>query len=301
MKTITTLLSLLLSSTVFNCHAQDVRETPSDTLRYERPDEVVIAYSDSSLAVTVQGKAGNPDFVFSKSITVKTNPSTAYVTSEKDNSFDFKLPFVRHRSGSHASTDFTHFALRFGLNNSPGQPSPMHVDMGRSWEISWEMFDWYRHFNSNVSLSAGMWLTWKSLRQTGHTRFLCTDEGDILLSDYPEGADVKFSRLKTFGLSFPVLLHLNAGKWRLSMGPEVNWWTHGSLLTRYKAPDENGVMHKVKESSKSIHHNAFTVDLMAMLSYDDMGVYFKYDPCNMLPLDRGPKIRRFTVGLNLGF
>lgn len=298
MKRTTTLIALLAALTL-PAHAQDT--TRIDTLHFYHPEHVAIAYSDTSLAVSIDGLSGNPDCSFSKTLAVKPNPSTTIINSEHDDSYDFKLSFLRHRSHPNSHTEFTHFALRFGLNNTPGQPAPMHVDMGRSWEISWEMFDWYRHFNSNVSISAGMWLTWKSLRQTGHTRFLRTDEGNITLADYPEGANVKFSRLKTFGLSFPILLHLNAAKWRLSLGPEINWWTHGSILTRYKTPDENGKMQKVKEASKDIPHNAFTVDIMGMISYDDIGFYVKYDPCNMLSTERGPKLHRFTVGVNLGF
>lgn len=180
--------------------------------------------------------------------------------------------------------------------NALDAPDNMDVDMGASYELMWDNILKFSYhvvpYTTSVSLGFGM--TWRNYRMTGRTRFI--QEGDnLVLGDYPEGAEIKFSRLKVFSLTVPLMINQSLGrKVVLSVGPVINFNTHGSLKTRYTLGGE-----KVKETGKNIHQNRVTVDLMAKLRFRSIGVYAKYSPSDMLNTEFGPKFRSFSTGITL--
>ena len=129
---------------------------------------------------------------------------------------------------------------------------------------------------------------------TGRTRFI--QEGDnLVLGDYPEGAEIKFSRLKVFSLTVPLMINQSLGrKVVLSVGPVINFNTNGSSKTRYTLGGE-----KVKEKSNNIHQKSMTIDLMTKLRFKSIGMYAKYSPSDMLNTEFGPKFRSFSTGITL--
>ena len=140
----------------------------------------------------------------------------------------------------------------------------------------------------------GFGMTWRNYRMTGRTRFI-KDGDKLVLGAYPEGSDIKFSRLKVFSLTVPFMINQSLGrKVVFSVGPVVNFNTHASLKTRYTLNGE-----KVKEKNNNIHQNRMTVDLMAKLRFNSLGVYAKYSPSDMLNTDFGPKFRSFSTGITL--
>lgn len=147
-------------------------------------------------------------------------------------------------------------------------------------------------YTTSVSLGFGM--TWRNYRMTGRTRFI--QEGDnLVLGDYSEGAEIKFSRLKVFSLTVPLMINQSLGrKVVLSVGPVINFNTDGSLKTRYTLGGE-----KVKEKSNNIHQKSMTIDLMTKLRFKSIGMYAKYSPSDMLNTEFGPKFRSFSTGITL--
>ena len=143
-------------------------------------------------------------------------------------------------------------------------------------------------------LSMGFGLNWKNWRMTSRNRFI-KDNGNIVIGDYPENADIQFSRIKVFSLTVPLTYTQHIyDKIYLSVGPIININTHASIKTRYK---EDGV--KVKETDSNIHQSPITVDLMANLRFKSIGLYFKYSPNNVLDTDYAPKFKSISTGLTL--
>ena len=125
---------------------------------------------------------------------------------------------------------------------------------------------------------------------TGRTRFI--QEGDnLVLGDYPEGAEIKFSRLKVFSLTVPLMINQSLGS---ESGSQRRAGHHGSLKTRYTLGGE-----KVKEKSNNIHQKSMTIDLMTKLRFKSIGMYAKYSPSDMLNTEFGPKFRSFSTGITL--
>ena len=165
--------------------------------------------------------------------------------------------------------------------------------MGASYEISVDNLLKFRYNllpATSVSLGAGV--SWRNYRMTGHTRFV-KEGNNIVLDSYPEGADIKFSRLKIFSITVPFMVNQAIGrKAVLSLGPVVNINTYGSLKTRYVLNDE-----KIKEQSKNIRQNSATIDFMAKLRLGKIGIYAKYSPSDVLNTAFGPEFNSFSTGV----
>ena len=282
-------LSLLIGS--LGSYANTVQDT---IIVVNQAKKVTIEKKHNSMAVKVEGSAENPDYFYSQRMEVDS--TAAVIIEEKNADWDFNIPFINKNSKTKKYRgNLCVGGFGFGVVNAIETSEGMDMDMGASYEFS---LDHLLRFNYNVlpatSVSMGFGMTWRNYRMTGRTRFI--KEGDkLVLGAYPEGSDIKFSRLKVFSLAVPFMINQSLGrKVVFSVGPVVNFNTHASLKTRYTLNDE-----KVKEKNNNIHQNRMTVDLMAKLRFNSLGVYAKYSPSDMLNTDFGPKFRSFSTGITL--
>ena len=282
-------LSLLIGG--LGSYANTVQDT---IIVVNQAKKVTIEKKHNSMAVKVEGSAENPDYFYSQRMEVDS--TAAVIIEEKNADWDFNIPFINKNSKTKKYRgNLCVGGFGFGVVNAIETSEGMDMDMGASYEFS---LDHLLRFNYNVlpatSVSMGFGMTWRNYRMTGHTRFI--KEGDkLVLGAYPEGSDIKFSRLKVFSLTVPFMINQSLGrKVVFSVGPVVNFNTHASLKTRYTLNGE-----KVKEKNNNIHQNRMTVDLMAKLRFNSLGVYAKYSPSDMLNTDFGPKFRSFSTGITL--
>ena len=282
-------LSLLIGS--LGSYANTLQDT---IIVVNNAKKVTIEKKSNSMSVKVEGSAENPDYFYSQRMEVDS--TAAVITKEKNGDWDFNIPFISKNSKTkkhHGNLCVGGFG--FGVVNAMDTPEGMDVDMGASYELS---LDHLLKFNYNVlpatSVSMGFGMTWRNYRMTGRTRFIKEDD-NLILGSYPEGADIKFSRLKVFSLTFPFMINQSLGrKVVFSVGPVVNFNTHASLKTRYTLNGE-----KVKETDNNIHQNRMTIDLMAKLRFKSLGIYAKYSPSDMLNTEFGPKFRSCSAGITL--
>ena len=282
-------LSLLIGG--LGGYANTVQDT---IIVVNQAKKVTIEKKHNSMSVKVEGSAENPDYFYSQRMEVDS--TAAVIIEEKNADWVFNIPFINKNSKTKKYRgNLCVGGFGFGVVNAIETSEGMDMDMGASYEFS---LDHLLRFNYNVlpatSVSMGFGMTWRNYRMTGRTRFI--KEGDkLVLGAYPEGSDIKFSRLKVFSLTVPFMINQSLGrKVVFSVGPVVNFNTHASLKTRYTLNGE-----KVKEKNNNIHQNRMTVDLMAKLRFNSLGVYAKYSPSDMLNTDFGPKFRSFSTGITL--
>ena len=282
-------LSLLIGG--LGSYANTVQDT---IIVVNQAKKVTIEKKHNSMAVKVEGSAENPDYFYSQRMEVDS--TAAVIIEEKNADWDFNIPFINKNSKTKKYRgNLCVGGFGFGVVNAIETSEGMDMDMGASYEFS---LDHLLRFNYNVlpatSVSMGFGMTWRNYRMTGRTRFI--KEGDkLVLGAYPEGADIKFSRLKVFSLTVPFMINQSLGrKMVFSVGPVVNFNTHASLKTRYTLNGE-----KVKETDNNIHQNRMTIDLMAKLRFKSLGLYAKYSPSDMLNTEYGPKFRSFSAGITL--
>ena len=282
-------LSLLIGG--LGSYANTVQDT---IIVVNQAKKVTIEKKHNSMAVKVEGSVENPDYFYSQRMEVDS--TAAVIIEEKNADWDFNIPFINKKPKTKKYRgNLCVGGFGFGVVNAIETSEGMDMDMGASYEFS---LDHLLRFNYNVlpatSVSMGFGMTWRNYRMTGRTRFI-KDGDKLVLGAYPEGSDIKFSRLKVFSLTVPFMINQSLGrKVVFSVGPVVNFNTHASLKTRYTLNGE-----KVKEKNNNIHQNRMTVDLMAKLRFNSLGVYAKYSPSDMLNTDFGPKFRSFSTGITL--
>ena len=288
MKILIVLVMSILAGSM-SCLAQTSQDT---TIVVNNAKKITIEKSHNSMAVKVEGTADNPVFFYSQ--TMEVDSSAAVIATEKNADWDFTIPFVgkNNKSRRYYMTESL-TSIGIGMVNVVNAPDDLNVDMGASYELSVDNLLKFRYNLLPVtSVSLGAGVSWRNYRMTGHTRFV-KEGNNITLDSYPEGADIKFSRLKIFSITVPFMINQAIGrKAALSVGPVVNINTYGSLKTRYVLNDE-----KIKEQSKNIRQNSATIDFMAKLRLGEIGVYAKYSPSHVLNTAFGPEFNSFSAGV----
>lgn len=290
MKTLIVLVMGILAGSM-GCMAQTSQDT---TIVVNNAYKVTIEKTQRSLAVKVEGSAENPSYFYSHQMEVDTTASV--ITTEKNADWDFTIPFVGKKKKSRKyfiTRDIT--SISIGMVNAVKGSDPLNIDMGASYEVSVDnVVRAFYNLTPSTSVSIGAGVRWRNYRMTGNTRFV-KEGNNLVLDNYPEGADVKFSRLKTFSISVPVMLNQAINHHvAISLGTVINANTYGSLKTRYTLGDE-----KMAEKSKNIHQNRTTVDFTAILRFKQIGIYAKYSPSNVLNTEFGPKFNSYSAGISL--
>lgn len=183
-----------------------------------------------------------------------------------------------------------------GFNAAPGMPQAADLHPFSSWELWWLIADCGIYpWNSHHKFSIGFGLDWRNYRIKGDTRFIKSDNGTIGLGTYPEGASPQFSRIKVFSLTVPVRYHFFSKYLNFSLGPVVNFNTHSSLKTRWKADGQ-----KIKDTSSNAHVKPVTIDFMATIDLPSfVNFYFKYSPCDLIKNGYGLHFKTLSFGVYL--
>lgn len=207
---------------------------------------------------------------------------------------DIQLKKTQHKS---KSENFLNIGgLGFGFVNGLNTPQDMNVNMGSSMEIFFNLFSCGRKYNhGRHKLGIGMGFNWKNYRMTGYTRFV-KDGAGISLSPYPDNANIDFSRLKIFSITFPLEYKYKFHKdFAISAAAILNWNAYGSLKTKYELDNR-----KIEECSEQIKHCPVSIDLRMGLHWKSLGAYVKYSPCNVIHCEYGPQFNGLSAGVMIG-
>lgn len=190
-----------------------------DTLVLCRPDTVVIVHSDSLLAVTVNGRSGDPDFIYENRLTVADTSAvmtTASVSAPEalrmgaeGGFFDFGAV-----EGKHTGCVSLRFpvALEVGLSVPFSRPEGMRTMFFRTYELGIDLlsFDFTpRRGNWWMTLAFAL-----SLHKYEMRKHAFTADADHVLSVGPMPADAHDARsaMFTFGEDIKVLCHHSIGR-----------------------------------------------------------------------------------------
>ncbi len=280
------------------------------TIIIKKANEVRITDGRGYINVEVHGKEGNDNYVYSirKGYSQGNNTS---IMSEKNKNWDFNIPFIDKKNTSsqqrykQARFSFNILSnLQFGLGvvGATSQAPRMDIDMTNGgFEIFLNnLFQWEYAPTRNTALTMGFGVDWRNYRMRGHKRFIKSGS-DIILGDYPDNAEINFSRLKVFSLTLDLMLRQRLfGNVSIAAGPVVNFNTSGSLKTRYTLVDGDN-REGVKERNNNIHQRAVTVDFKGELKISPIAFYIKYSPMDVLDTNYGPKFRSLSAGAMIAF
>ena len=219
---------------------------------------------------------------------------------ENPGGWDFELPMLKVGKNESRSTVEIELSssFSFGFITGINQAEGVSIDMGQSYEMEWgDVISSKVRVGKKDFMRIGMGFDWRNYRVTDFKMFSKDERGIITMQDYPEGTEPKFSRIHTFSLSFPLkYYHYLNKKVYFAIGPELYFTPWGSLKTRYYEGDE-----KRKITAGNVHQSRFSVGVGAEVIVHHVGIYYKYNPFNVLSSSYGPKFSTMTVGLKVAF
>ena len=219
---------------------------------------------------------------------------------ENPGGWDFELPMLKVGKNESRSTVEIELSssFSFGFITGINQAEGVSIDMGQSYEMEWgDVVSSKVRVGKKDFMRIGMGFDWRNYRVTDFKMFSKDERGIITMQDYPEGTEPKFSRIHTFSLSFPLkYYHYLNKKVYFAIGPELYFTPWGSLKTRYYEGDE-----KRKITAGNVHQSRFSVGVGAEVIVHHVGIYYKYNPFNVLSSSYGPKFSTMTVGLKVAF
>ena len=289
--------------------------TQSDTLTVKNPAQVNVINTNTTCIISIQGKEGNADFSYRQVIPLSQNTPT--IINESETEWNFKMPFIstnktksafsagksyspKHRWEhpiSQLSMDLGLFGI--GFVGSLNTPQGMHTEMFDSYEfLGPRLMFMLQPRMSRFSYGIGVGTNWKNVRMTDEVRFDREPNGNTILTNYPQGSHIGFSRAKVFSWTVPLeVKYYLTDKVSLSASSIVNFNTYASLKTRYTTPEGQGV----KELDTHLHQKHVTVDFMGHVKFGVLGWYVKYSPCNVFESGKGPKFQSWSTGITFGW
>lgn len=230
---------------------------------------------------------------------------------EQPGGWNFEVPFgsvtYSHSAGCTSFEADVVSSFSFGFIAGVNQKDGVGIDMGQSYEMEWgNVISASTRLGRKGLVRIGLGFDWRNYRMTNNQMFLKDGPTGVItvapmnaenVGSTAANIEPQFSRIHTFSLSVPLKFYYKISrKAHIAMGPELYFTPHASLKTRFK---EDG--NKVKLTDKNLHFNRFSVGLGAEVSVCKIGVYYKYNPFNVLSSDFGPGFNSMTVGLKVGF
>ena len=285
-----------LAATAQNEKKSTVIENGNETT-FIYPAQVTVS-KGATTTVRITGETDGAEYTYD--ITQGENSKALY--KETDTDWDFNIPFVNIKE----TTQTVHRGGRlvidptfgFGLIGVTQEGTDVALPFGNgSFEYILDRivgFEYRATRKSHVGVTFG--LDWRNYKMIGNSRWV--KEGDkTLITGYPDGADIDYSRLRTLSLTLSFMYgykfnrHIN-----MQLGPVVSFNTRGNIKTCYSLNGES-----FKEKEKNINIVPVTVDFRAELNFRFVGLYFKYSPCNVLDNAFGPAFKPMSAGLQFGF
>ncbi len=286
----TILFSAIVLASAFCARA----EKPDTIMSVNNPTKITIIENASGMKVSVEGTASDSTFVtaFSKKYDAHTlvNSSSGQISSIK-------------LAGNNAKSywDASLGSICFGFVNAPGN-GVFENEMGKSFEISLPEVMSVGFVFHDTRLSIGAGFGWRNWRMTHDTRFT-PENGTISTGTYPDGARPKYSRIKMFSVSFPIMIRqklpFNApwGTMSLKAGVILNWNSHASMKSGLVNSDGN----ESEQSSDNIGQRKFSTDLMGVIGINSwLGVYARYSLTPVFRKHCGPDFKSFSTGIIIG-
>ena len=282
--------------------AQDENEKKSSVVENEnetvfiKPQKVTVKKGVNT-TISITGEADSAEYTYN--ITQGENSMAVY--KETDTSWDFTIPFVNKKKSSLNTQQRGRFIVDptfgFGVIGATQQGNGVNLSFSNgSFEYILDRIvglEYKTTRNSYVGLTFG--LDWRNYKMLDN-RWV-KDGDNVLVTGYPQGADIDYSRLRTLSLTLSFMYGYDFNRYvNMKIGPVVSFNTRGNIKTCYTLNGES-----FKDKQKNLNIAPVTVDFRAELNFRFVGLYFKYSPCNVLNSDFGPEFKPMSAGLLFGF
>lgn len=272
-----------------------------DTLTVNNPSKVTVISSPKSQQVEIVGSEEDANYYYSTSL--EAGPNAVLRTRERlSQGLDFSVPLFgdeKPAPGSrkpYGSVDLA-VDLGFGIIFPNKIDDDAYSPMRQAWGLDFTMgiinAEYHPWGNSDkIYLKFG--LEDKSFKIRGDQRYVKGDDG--VLGFAPYDGTPKWSALRVFSWNLSAGYYQHIYKdFGIFVEPVLNFNTGSRIKTKwYDANDK-----KVKEKVKFGKQNLITYELMGGIRIDEVRIYVKYNPGNLIEKGFGPDFATWSVGIIL--
>lgn len=275
----------------------------TDTLVISHPEEVKVATAGDTMSVSIIGEKNNPNFFYSKKVVLDSEQEDVTTTSKNAKSglgWDFSL--IESDNGRNPWRLYAEIRpqLYAGWNIPLGKPSDMRLKWFPSREAG---LDIARFAFRPRTGKWGISLDWGIMMSEYHFKdcmMTMADNGNISMSQFPEGSSEQSSYMRTVSLSFTLMGRYRIGK-QDEIGLGVTWNEQTSngcyYKTKYKLSDGSSI---VDMNEIPVLQNRFSIKAEYMFDHVG-GIYLRYTPMSILKKSKAPNFQQLTLGLQVRF
>lgn len=287
------LITIAAAAALSAIHDSKPEQHPDTVLSVTNAAKVTVTESPAGVTVKIDGTDDDPEYrsTFTRQYSSESTVKSTQQITRTINYTNSQAPY---------HWDVITGGWGIGFTGTAGGSVP--AAMGKSFEFQWLYMIGVRYNLPHANLTFGIGLDWRNYKvSVSDTRFIRSENGGVASAPYPDGVIARGSQFKITSLTFPVIweqtlpVSVFGHRLRLAGGAILNWNHHGSVMSKWL--DEEG--NETEESSKSIGHRQFSVDLTGMLRVCSWaGLYFKYSPMKVLD-SRSPAFHPFSTGIVL--
>lgn len=183
-----------------------------------------------------------------------------------------------------------------GVNVPTGAPDGVDFAPFRSWELNGTLLQYdYTPKDWKTTFSAGLGVTWRAYTLSGHDKMFNKVDDVIVVGNRPGQFSSLSSNIHTASVSMPLLVKQRFSKnIAVSLGAQLNWNVWGRTHNYYEIGDE-----EIDVYTKNINYRPFTVDVLGIFHFWEIGFYCKYSPMSVLKKDKGPEFQSLAFGIYL--
>jgi hypothetical protein len=303
------ILAAIIAASTFAANAQTKVERADSVTTILTPGTVTIKETPNSITVKVRD-VNDSTLVYSYKN--KYSENATIVTEERGgNDFGLKIPFIGNRNKVMSNSEFksnktSHWdvvcdGLGFGATWTAATPEVMdgHRSVGCEFIFADILAVRYTPWRYGWSFQLGFGINFRNDYLKGNLGFTRADDREsVTCTTYPDNAENRSSRIYQFDLLVPfnVKYNIHGTKWGLGAGVWGNFCTHASITSSYKLDGVN-----YSESWSGINKRVFRLSYVAKVNYDQIGLYVKYTPKNVIENGYGPQYKELSAGLMLLF
>lgn len=287
-------LFLLVFPMMLTAKEKQVQESPDTITSVKNVEKLTVIENRDGMKIIINGTTDNPRF---RNITEEFYPEGTIINSRQ--TLGQQLHNLHNSDNTITALSPT---IAFGFVIAPGDGDAA-IEPSKSFEISiFEITGVNFNFpDKNTSVSIGLGMSWRNWRTTKDTRFFATTDRKITIGHYDGDITPRFSRIKQYSLSVPVMINrklpvrIQNRKLSVRIGGVFNWNSHASMKTAWLDPEG----HNNSESSDKIGQRRFSADIAAIVNVTPwFGIYCRYSPSPILKKEYGPQFRTFSTGIS---
>ena len=209
---------------------------------------------------------------------------------------------LKHASREYKIVDFSLLG-NLGYGHTHVSSPSFSSSFSRSWEFFLNIVNLSINPTKWLSLDVGGDLKYDSFWSSGYKYFTLDDDRYPQIASLSEtDADAInniISRLSVLSISLPVTLGLNFSGINLRGGAEFFWPIQGkSAFTQTRVQTNDGWTTSRQWKAKT---EKFSMNYMAAISWEGLGLYFKYYPKPLVPSSSNATFNYWTIGIVSGF